>query len=147
MAERRSLEDRFWEKVEKSDDCWLWTGARDQRGYGRLQRCPRGAGVVKAHRLSYEIEHGSIPEGQFVCHSCDNPSCVNPEHLFLGEHQDNMDDRARKGRPFGRPLAVDPDALDEFLGAGNSYRATAKHFGVPTSTVYRHLKRTGQIKT
>lgn len=142
---RASLEDRFWARVDKTRDCWLWTGSRDHRGYGRLQRGERGKGVVKAHRLSYELRHGPIAEGLFVCHRCDNPQCVNPDHLFLGTNADNLADAKAKKRMPGRPLAVDAAALIAFMDAGGTYRTAAQHFDIPTSTVYRTLKRHGRL--
>ncbi len=97
MAKRRTLADRFWEKVAKSDGCWLWTGSTNGV-YGSL-------GVerthVGAHRLSWELAFGAIPDGLSVLHRCDVPTCVNPAHLFLGTHQDNMRDMADKGRGHG----------------------------------------------
>lgn len=94
----RSLESRFWERVQKSDDCWLWTGARFSNGYGRIKTGGKNTPEVKAHRLSYELHFGTIPDGLYVCHTCDNPSCVRPDHLFIGSAADNNTDRANKGR-------------------------------------------------
>ena len=90
------LEQRFWERVRKSDGCWLWTGRHRPDGYGQLLTAERR--VVYAHRLAYEIHHGPIPDGMFVCHHCDNTPCVRPDHLFLGTHADNMRDMREKGR-------------------------------------------------
>lgn len=95
---KRSLipwEERFWQFVHKTDTCWLWTGTRDGHGYGFLWVRRRH---VRATRLSYALHHGSIPEGLSVCHHCDTPPCVRPDHLFAGTPKDNMDDRQRKGR-------------------------------------------------
>ena len=94
-----TLLDAFWEMVAGAEDpegCWLWMGKTDYAGYGMV-----GLGLRKgilAHRFSWEIANGPLPEGLFACHHCDNPPCVNPSHLFLGTHQDNMNDRNRKGR-------------------------------------------------
>jgi hypothetical protein len=93
------LLDRFWAKVDKTDSCWLWTAAKGRNGYGLFTN---GAGrLVPAHRFIWEVTYGEIPKGVMVCHNCpsgDNPSCVNPAHLWLGTHQANMVDRNMKGR-------------------------------------------------
>lgn len=89
---------RFWSKVDRISDeaCWPWRGSTvPPWGYGKLTI--RGHGQ-RAHRVSYELAYGPIPKGLFVCHKCDNPGCVNPKHLFLGTHSDNMRDCVRKGR-------------------------------------------------
>ena len=95
------LARRFWAKVDKLGefDCWLWTGRRAKRyGYGELYRGP-GQTVGKAHRISWELHHG--PTDLKVLHTCDNPACVNPAHLFLGTQQDNLRDMRDKGRSGG----------------------------------------------
>lgn len=91
------LIERFWSKVSKSDGCWLWTGSHTKAGYGNIGG-ERNSTNRYAHRVSWEIHFGPIPDGMEVCHSCDNPPCCNPSHLFLGSHADNMADRDAKGR-------------------------------------------------
>jgi len=99
-----SLADRFWQKVEKSDGCWTWRGALQTNGYGKIYVCRKPGTTTKttismpAHRASWVIHFGDIPTGMSVLHRCDNPLCVRPDHLFLGDHTDNMRDCAAKGR-------------------------------------------------
>lgn len=82
--------------ADPNSGCWLWTGSTTDAGYGQTSD---GTGkVVKAHRLSYEERIGKIPRGMMVCHKCDTPSCINPDHLFLGTAKDNQTDSIRKGR-------------------------------------------------
>jgi hypothetical protein len=94
-----TLADKFWRYVKRGDGCWEWQGHRDKKGYGRIQ-----AGrelPMPAHRASYILNVGPIPDDGTewcVCHRCDNPPCVRPDHLFLGTDKDNHDDMVRKGR-------------------------------------------------
>jgi hypothetical protein len=100
-----SLRERFPSKynVDPSTGCWMWTGAKTRRrgqeyaaiGYPVTRRETR---VFRGHRVAWELYRGAVPPGKHVLHRCDVPSCVNPEHLFLGTHQDNMIDMTRKGR-------------------------------------------------
>lgn len=91
----KAIEDRFWAKVDRGGECWLWTAGRDSSGYGSLRT---GHTKVSAHRLSWQLHHGQIPPGQNVLHRCDNPRCVRPDHLFLGTQADNVADMVAKGR-------------------------------------------------
>lgn len=108
-----AFEARFWRNVKKTDTCWLWTGTFAAHGYGQVRR---GPARYMAHRASWELNVGPIPAGLHVLHHCDNPPCVNPAHLFLGTHSDNMRDAVKKGRlkpyRFHRP-ATPADAPQE----------------------------------
>lgn len=91
----RPVAERFGEKVDRSGECWLWTGARARNGYGKF-----GIGHVtwSAHRVAWILEHGTNPGALHVCHTCDNPPCVRPSHLFLADRSGNMMDMISKGR-------------------------------------------------
>ena len=96
-AHKLSLDQKLWPKVNKTEDCWLWTGGVTGDGYGQVHHEGRARTV---HRLSYEVFKGTIPKGLLVCHSCDIRNCVNPEHLFLGTLSDNARDKVKKGRNY-----------------------------------------------
>src|SRR3990167_2290908 len=102
----QSILKRFWSFVEilSDDECWLWLGGKTGSGYGRFwmngkNRC--------SNRVALEIKIGRIPDGLFACHTCDNPSCCNPKHLFCGTPKQNMDDMIRKGRAVYKRLKRD----------------------------------------
>lgn len=92
---KKSDQEKFWPKVQKTSTCWLWTACKTKLGYGKLS-------WKQAHRVSWEIHNGAIPVGMCVCHKCDNPPCVNPDHLFLGTQKDNILDAKKKGRLIGK---------------------------------------------
>ena len=100
---RVPIDRRFWAKVEKGatpEACWKWLGSKVNGGYGDIGRGGSKTGSIRAHRLSWEMHVGPIPEGLWVLHKCDNPECTNPAHLFLGKQKENMADMAAKNRGY-----------------------------------------------
>lgn len=148
---KRPAQERFWEKVDKSggpDSCWNWTASLDKRGYGQfgVRR-----GVMKiSSRLAYEFTNGPVPQNLHVCHTCDNPACCNPAHLWLGTAADNTADMMAKGRdghgqlsgelnPRAKLTENDVRAIKKRLTAGERIRNVARDYDVTESLI-------GQIK-
>lgn len=96
-----SSEERFWAKVNVTDECWLWTAQINQNGYGMFS--VKGL-PVRAHRFAYELLVGPIPDGMVVRHACDVPSCVNPSHLLVGTQADNLRDMRQRGRDWASKM-------------------------------------------
>lgn len=119
----------FWARVRKTDGCWEWTRARHRQGYGNISIDGRS---LLAHRVSWELAHGPIPDGICVCHRCDNPRCVRPDHLFLGTHVENMRDMANKCRSPGTRAV-------EHAGRRLGIKSWSKITGIPRSTIARRL--------
>lgn len=156
MRRRQTLEEQFWKQVQKTDSCWVWTGAKFKcGGYGALKVGGRNGKVLRAHRVSWEMHIGVIPEGLFVCHSCDNPPCVNPSHLFLGTPLDNTADCSRKNRMVQQKngyvhrgekhwhttlTEADVRKIRELVGS-MPYRALGRMFHVSSSTILDIKKR------
>ena len=92
---RDSIGVWFWDHATKSDGCWLWNGDKTAAGYGKLYLLGK---MFYAHRVAWELTNGAMPKGLFVCHTCDTPSCVRPDHLFVGTNADNLHDMISKGR-------------------------------------------------
>ncbi len=148
--------ERFWRKVNKTESCWLWTGAKTFGGYGVISSAPpKPYKPIRAHRLSYEIHKGEIPEGHDVLHTCDAPTCVNPEHLFTGTPKDNYADCLAKGRNYTtderrqRGEKHHGSKLDESTvlairaeyAAGASMRKLAPKYDVDRKTIAMIVKR------
>jgi hypothetical protein len=153
----KTLAERFWAKVQKSRErggCWVWTAntTKDRQGnkrYGLINAGRRGEGMLYAHRVSWELHYGPILEDMYVLHHCDNPSCVRPSHLFLGDQTSNMKDMVAKGRQ-GRtgPKAgagAKSSLTDEQLhalrvsAAVHTTSELARQFGVSITTVQNIL--------
>lgn len=92
---KRAINSLLKRTIKTENNCWEWTGSLWSNGYGRLRYDNKHQ---RAHRVSYLLHKGLIPDGLLVCHTCDNPKCINPKHLFLGTNKDNMDDADKKGR-------------------------------------------------
>lgn len=143
----RPLKERFWEKVNRTaGGCWLWTGCLCGNGYGAI-RADRERYNLRTHRVSYEIAYGPIPDGLHVLHKCDNPRCVNPDHLFLGTHQENMADKRRKGRDAANKGVANGRAkiTDEHVrlirAASGRQVDIGKQYGVSQTTVWKIKSR------
>ena len=117
-----TMEERFWQKVRKGPGCWEWTSARLPSGYGLISW--RGTEHY-AHRVSWMIHHGEVPAGMYVLHRCDNPPCVNPDHLYPGDAADNMRDCISRGRRnhLHKPiqLPITPKGLPSRCRKGHAY--------------------------
>lgn len=143
---------RFWDSViiKSPDECWEW---RSKAGTGKRAYTSHNGKAWSASRLSWYLTNGEIPEGMCVCHKCDNPPCVNPSHLFLGTHQENVDDRERKGRnklpgSKGEEHGLHKLTRDEVYAIRNlysssphTYRSLARMFGVSFGEIRKIVKR------
>lgn len=139
--QRLPLEDRLWFSVSKSDDCWEWTGACFPNGYGHIVQ---GGKHLLTHRVSYELAFGAVPDGLCVLHRCDNRRCVRPDHLFLGTHQENMDDMRKKGRSRHQKLRQgDYSMIARLVVIGFSARDIAKTYGVSPNRVRQIARSCG----
>ena len=146
----KSLEERFWAKVEKrgDDECWPWTAFK-LKGYGRIGSGGKRGQIKYAHRLSLEFHLGrELTETECACHRCDNPECVNPHHLFVGTHADNMDDAWKKKRlgqglspmrgeanPKAILTAADIPVIRARKASGETFREISNDFGTSLEAI------------
>lgn len=147
LKQSGSIEDRFFSRFVKTDSgCWQWTAHADKNGYGIL---PGDKGAIRAHRLSYELHKGEIPKKMMVCHTCDNPGCVNPDHLFIGTAKDNAQDALKKGRHYigeknGRSKLT-REQVNFILNCKLNGQQLAEKFGVTRATINRIRRMEGWI--
>lgn len=140
----------FAPRTEMSGECIIWSKSKTYLGYGS---CTRIGGEVRTHRVSWFLARGPIPQGAHVLHRCDNRSCVNPDHLFLGSHQDNMTDMVAKGRLVAPPAkhgsanhmaAINEDGVWEIRQVANigrfSQKEIAQSYGLSEMTVSRIIR-------
>ncbi len=139
-----TVEQRFWKHVNKDGDCWLWTAhTKTGKEYGRLGAGGDGGKYLLAHRVSYEIHYGAISDGMVVMHKCDNPRCVNPEHLTVGTTSDNIKDAYAKGRkltPFKQgsehhAAVLNADIVREVRVSNLKSRELAKIYGCSRNAI------------
>lgn len=139
----------FWLKVKRQGNCWVWTGAKDRKGYGHMTR---GQESFTSHRYSWLICNGHIPSHQWVLHKCDTPSCVRPSHLYLGTHDDNMRDmriKKRKkgnngglrGETHGCHVLTENQIQSIRTTTGITQRELGKRYGVTQATISSILTR------
>lgn len=161
----KTVEERFWSKVDKVSSrvkykgtrCWVWTACKHERGYGLFRIKSK---KEYAHRISYEMAYGPITDSLYVCHHCDNPPCVNSEHLFLGTQKDNMKDASNKKRVIGSKCSMNKGSENNqakltetqvvsIIKDTRIHRKIAKDYKVNRSTIsfikrgdtWKHIKR------
>ena len=141
----KSEADRFWQKTRQCESgCIEWVASLNDHGYGQFRLAKQRKNIT-AHRYSWILANGPIPEGLFVCHTCDNRSCVNPEHLFLGTPAENSADMVAKGRGRGaqREGTLNPRCklseveVEAIRHSGSSLRSLSEAFGISKSQVHR----------
>lgn len=141
MRKPLPIAERYWRLTKTGPGCWIWQGNRNQLGYGQF-RVGRKGPVMTAHRVAWEIHNGPIPDGLIVMHQCDNPPCVNPDHLRVGTHKDNAQDCVAKGRrakthkPHSRVLKLTDDQVRAIRADKRPAHKLAFENNVSEATVY-----------
>jgi hypothetical protein len=140
-------ESKFWRKVNKTDECWLWTASVDHDGYGQFHAGKQ----TRAHRFSFQLAYGWLPERGVIMHKCDTPRCVRPDHLVAGTHEDNVRDKIAKGRlrvPHGADHWSRRLSLEQIKAARSSWESgmftqarLAEEYGVSAATINRAIRQ------
>lgn len=137
---------RFWGQVKVGVRCWEWTGTKDKWGYGKFTAAGK---TWMAHRYAWTITHGEIPSNKFICHHCDVPACVNPEHLYVGDQRSNMDDLLRRERSTrgerNASAVLQAEEVTElrrlWLTGAWTQKALAAKFGIGATQASRIIRR------
>lgn len=145
MAARKPVDTRFWAAIKKTktpEGCWLWTGNISVHGYGTISVEGK---IWRAHRLSYTLHYGPIPDDVLVCHACHMPSCVRPDHLYLGTAKDNAHDKVvampLEERTRGKMNASTVNKIRAMAAQGVSKHAISQRFSVSYATVWAIVTR------
>jgi hypothetical protein len=149
VSDTRDLKTRFFENVKKTKGCWLWSGNLNTDGYGVLTVKNKKPKQQKAHRLSYEIHKGKIPKGLIICHKCNNPSCVNPKHLYAGTHKQNSRDmvvsgHSQRGEKHPQSVLTKEKVIEirrKYFSEKLSYQKLSKLFSVSPATIGLIIRR------
>jgi hypothetical protein len=147
MADSEDAQEKFWSyaKILGTDCCWEWQGALDSYGYGtfNFQYEPKRRKGILSHRISYFLTHGNLPDHLLVCHHCDNTKCVNPQHLFLGTHNDNRHDSIKKnrhcrgeGQHAHKLTEKQVIQVRQFYQEGMTYAAIGEKFGMTKTGIW-----------
>jgi len=149
LWQKKDLNERFWQKVDKTGSCWIWTGAKLKTGYGSIRINNRSK---RAHRVAYELSIGSIPEDGLILHSCDTKLCVNPDHLRVGTKSENTKDAIERGQhKIGENSVkaklsnIDVAIIRASLEAGISGKVLADKFNVCEATISKIKIGNGRI--
>lgn len=141
----KNTQDDFWSNVNKTDGCWEWKRAKNKRGYGVYSFENK---KQLTHRLSYMFTHGELPSSILVCHKCDNPKCVNPDHLFAGTQTDNMNDMVIKGsgrNNYNRKISIEDikiiRAKYPHCPKDGTVKELAKKYGINESSMTKIINR------
>ena len=137
---KRPLKERFDLSyiIDKNSGCWTWIMSTYSNGYGKINNAGKN---LMAHRCSYELHNGDIPKGMYVCHKCDNPSCVNPDHLFAGTPTDNVEDMIKKGRNNPPKKIFSENEISYILSYNGKQRDLAIKFNVSECLISRIINK------